>query len=257
MKKSKLSGRPKLSAGDDSIAAQNLIRLYSQSPTDLRKIVALGLAAWEIKEARLKYGEWGLWLVVHAPDLVRLDSITGRPRAGNRLIAHMDLAKAVLARAGFSSIQKYLKEVAKFPNSGICDGGNFLLLRENEVPAEVLPLRRKICALVDGKTQRQLFCPAKPGAEENTRVRRFIPSLGKYGVLTRQEHDLFRGVAEEGRLVDLGRDLGICRNWLNETINVSNLAMMSDELIFKFCDAVEAAAALGRRMLETRKGMGL
>ena len=57
--------------------------------------------------------------------------------------------------------------------------------------------------------------------------------------------------------MDLQRDLEICRNWLNEIINVGNLAMMSKELILKFCEAAEVAAALSRRLLETRKGMGL
>lgn len=58
---------PKLSTGDDVAAAQHLLRLYNESQIELRRAVALGLAAWEIKEMRLKHGEWGRWLGAHAP----------------------------------------------------------------------------------------------------------------------------------------------------------------------------------------------
>jgi hypothetical protein len=159
-----VSSAPKLNTGDDLTAAQTLMRLYSESPTGLRKIVALGLTAWEIKENRLKHGEWAYWLAVHAPGLCCQDSVTGRPKAGSQLIAHMELTKNVLAGVGFPTIESYFRVSLKFPKSGKSAWGNFLLLPENEVPVEFSPLRQKICALVDGKSRHQLPCKSKPVA---------------------------------------------------------------------------------------------
>ncbi len=86
---------------------------------------------------------------------------------------------------------------------------------------------------------------------------RFTLVWEKSGEPTREERDLLDGLAEERRLVNLERDLESYSKWLPETINVGNLAMMTDHVIIQFCDAAEAAAALGRRMLETRKGVRL
>ena len=72
---------PKLKSGHDSVAARSLLKLYTDAQNGMRKIVALGLAAWEIKESQLKHGEWGPWLAANAPALARPDSVTGKPKA--------------------------------------------------------------------------------------------------------------------------------------------------------------------------------
>jgi hypothetical protein len=254
------STNPRLSTGDDSAAAQNLIRLYSESQTELRRVVACGLAAWEIKETRLQHGEWGYWLGAHAPGLCRLDSVTGRPKAGSQLIAHMELAKNILARIGFPTIESYFHATAKFPKSGICAGGGFLLVQENEVPPEFMPLRQKICALVDGKSQRHLS--GKSTTAPNAKYGRIAAEVARFKDLIDpidpaggQSAPAVRLAGEELRLIKLEADLEALHDWLPEIANVSSLGMMTDHTIKNFCDVAEAAAAFGRRVLETRKGI--
>jgi hypothetical protein len=248
---------PKLSTGDDLTAAQTLVRLYSESPDELRKIVAFGLTAWEIKENRLKHGEWGYWLAAHAPGLCRPDSITGHPKMCNQLIAHMKLTKNVLAGIGFPTIESYFRVTFKFPKTGKCAWGNFLLLPENEVPDEVRTLRQKIVALVDGKSRRQWAC--KSGQMADVAHGSFASQLVQLKDLTGNtcgHSALTAGLdGEELKLLQLERDMDFLHDSMLEIAEISNFAMMSDRVIKKFCDAAEAAAAFGRRILETRKGV--
>jgi len=157
---------PKLKCGGDAMAAKKLLKLYSDAQVGMRKIVALGITAWEIKETHLKHGEWGPWLAAHAPKLCRLDTGTDKPKASASLSNYMELTRNVLEGVGFPTIEKYLAEAAKFPNLGICGGGGFLLIADKKVPEAVRPLREKIFALVDNKTQRQLFLEFKQAEEQ-------------------------------------------------------------------------------------------
>jgi hypothetical protein len=246
---------PKLSTGDDVAAAQHLLRLYNESQIELRRAVALGLAAWEIKEMRLKHGEWGRWLGAHAPGLCWRDSVSGRPGAGSQLTSHMELTRYVLISVGFPTIDDYLREVLKFPASGICSEGKFLLLRESEVPADILPLRQKICALVNGSARRQLSHRRKPTeGSPNGGFQDTIQNLKKWRVRTTEQRDLLAGLAEEQRLLEFEYEIEFFSGWLSESMSVGNLGMMTSSTIGKLCEATERAASLGRRILETRKG---
>lgn len=157
---------PKLKSGNDEAVAEKFNQLYDDAQTGMRKIIALGLMAWHIKENELKHGEWGAWLYAHKPDLCRLDSETGKPKPTSQLNGYMDLAKGALEKVGIPTLQKYFAEAAKFPTIGNMPSGGFLLLHEANVPAEAKPLREKICALVDGKTQYALFSEFKQGEEQ-------------------------------------------------------------------------------------------
>lgn len=169
---------PKLSSGDDDVAAKQLTKLFTDAQNGMRRIVALGLFAWEIKETRLKHSEWGPWLAAHAPSLCQIDSVTKKPKASHALQNYMSLTKGVLEAIGFPTIEKYFDEiskfarganletVAKFPKIGNLKSGGFLLLPDKKVPAEIKPLRDQICTLIDGKTQRQLFLEFKQAEEQ-------------------------------------------------------------------------------------------
>jgi hypothetical protein len=247
---------PKLNTRDDAVAAQNLVCLSSEAELDLRKVIALGLAAWEIKEQRLGHGQWGRWLATHAPVFSQPDAITGRPKAASQLLSHMELAKNVLALAGFPSIESWLKEVAKFPKSGICSEGKFLLLPESEVPAGALPLRQKICALVEGKTRRQLSCRSRlmkqstQADTEEVRLDSKPPAIPSWW-----HSDSATAMNEELDLSQFANKLVTYSDWVLRIVNVADLAMTPDDVIKKFCEATEAAAALARRVLETRQAI--
>jgi hypothetical protein len=155
-----------LKGGDDTLTAKQLNKLFADAQTGMRKIVALGLFAWEIKERQLKHGEFGAWLAQHCPKLATADSVTGKPRASRALSGYMDLTKSVLENVGFDTIEKYLDEAEKFSGVKSLKHGGFLLMADKKVPDSVKPLREKICELVDGKTQRSLFSEFKQAEED-------------------------------------------------------------------------------------------
>jgi hypothetical protein len=207
---------------DDCQAAQTLRRLAAESPADLRKTVALGLAAWELKELRLQHGEWGVWLADHVPTLCRPDSATGKPKAVTRLLQHMELAKNVLACAGFPSLEEYFATIAELNEPNVCAGARYLLLPETQVPPAVRPLRRRLRTLLDG-------CLRPPTTED-------------------------AHLSEERRLIELQRELKRQTKWIAQQMNIESVALLPSGVIEQFCEAAEAAALLGRRVLETRKG---
>ncbi len=148
---------PKLRNGGDAAAAKKLLKLYSDAQIGMRKIIALGLAAWEVKETQLKHGEFGAWLAAHAPKLSRMDDTTGKPKASSQLSGYMALTKNVLEGVGFPTIEKYLEATAKFPNPGICGGGGFLLIADKRVPTEAKELREKIANWLTAKPNVSCF----------------------------------------------------------------------------------------------------
>jgi hypothetical protein len=150
-----------LKAGNDAATAKQLKKLFADAQTGLRRIVALGLFAWEIKETKLNHGQWGPWLADNCPELSTIDAATQKPVASRALRGHMELTKNVLEACGCDSIDKYLATVAKLANDANLKPGQFLLMPEKKVPENLSEMREKICALVDGKTQRSLFSEFK------------------------------------------------------------------------------------------------
>jgi hypothetical protein len=192
----------------------------------MRKIIALGLAAWEIKENQLKHGEWGPWLAAHAPGLCRPDSVTGKPKASHALSNYMELTKNVLENIGFTSIGKYLATVAKFPlQGGICGGGGFLLLAEKKVKGEFKPLRDKICALVDGKTQRQLFLEFKQADEDSNKPKR--GRLKGHGGATKEQRANAEERERQERITERKLRAEEIAEWLTEMSDDAGLGEIS------------------------------
>jgi len=157
----KLAPVANLSGGDDKAEAKKLNKLFTDAQNGLRKIIALGLLAWEIKESKLKHGEFGNWLATHCPKLATLDSVTGKPRASRALSGYMELTKSVLENVGCPTIEKYLETIAKCANDAHLGGGKFLLIADKKVPESLKAVHDKICELVDGKTQKALFSEFK------------------------------------------------------------------------------------------------
>jgi hypothetical protein len=179
--KASASVAPTLSDGQDKTTAKELTKRFSDAQSGMRRIVALGLFAWEIKETKLKHGQWGAWLSAHCPKLTRIDQATNQPKPSTALSGYMDLTRGVLDNLGFT-VEKYLAHISNSRLPGICQGGKYLLLPDKKLPAEVLPLKEKICSLVDGKTQRQLFLEFKQtDADGKPKVGRLQGQGGKAG----------------------------------------------------------------------------
>jgi len=154
--------------------AKTLGELFDDAQQGMRRVVALGLFAHEIK-SRLKHGQFGPWLKDHAPRFSR--EVNGRPAASCQLLAYMELASGVLESCGFKL--KEFTDLANCGSSAISHGGEILTLPDNKVPEEARPMREKICALIDGKTQRQLFAEFKTAEDDGDDLKVGSP-LGKH-----------------------------------------------------------------------------
>lgn len=241
---------PKLKCGHDDAAGKQLTKLYNDAQTGMRRIIALGLFAWHIKENELKHGEWGPWLAVNAPKLCRADSATGKPKAGTQLTTYMTLVQGVLEKAGFPTIEKYHDAVSKFPVIGNLPGGGFLLAPEKKVPIEQKPIREKIFALVDGKTQNQLFLEFKQADEDADKPKR--GRLKGSAGLTKEQRERAAQRAEQERLNQLEETILENTDWLLEIADATHLGAMESRLIKKFCDAADTASGFGKRVLVAR-----
>ncbi len=146
--------------------ARTLVELYDGAQNGMRRVIALGLFAHEVK-SRLKHGQFGSWLKEHAPKLSR--EVDGRPLASCSLAAYMQLTSGVLESAGFK-LGEYL-QMAKIQTLDLSHGGEILLLDEGQVPEGCREFREKICSVVDGKTQRQLFLEFKTADDDEEAVK--------------------------------------------------------------------------------------
>jgi len=146
--------------------ARTLIGLYDAAQNGMRKVIALGLFAHEVK-SRLKHGQFGHWLAEHAPKLSR--QIDGRPLPSKTLSSYMQLTSGVLESAGFK-LGAFL-EMSKITQGDLSHGGEILLLDEGQVPESCRAFREKICSVVDGKTQRQLFLEFKTTDDDGEDVK--------------------------------------------------------------------------------------
>ncbi len=247
----KLALNANLKGGNDALAAKQLNKLFAEAQTGMRRIVALGLFAWEIKERQLKHGEFGAWLGVHCPKLATIDEVTGKAVASRALRGYMDLTKNVLESVGIPTIEKYLDEAEKFSGQKNLSHGGFLLIADKKVPDAVKPLREKICALVDGKTQRSLFLEFKQCDDDEAKPKRGALK-GSKG-LTKEMREQAALREEQARLNELEETITERNDWLWEIADAKNLGMMDGKLLKKFCEAADTASGFARRILESRK----
>jgi hypothetical protein len=244
---------PALKGGNDQAAAKQLTKLFSDAQTGMRRIVALGLFAWEVKETRLKHGEWGPWLAAHCPALARVDSGTGKAKASNALSSYMELTKNVLEQVGFGTIEKYLSHVSNSLPEGICQGGKWLLLPDKKLPKEALPLKEKICSLIDGKTKKQLFSEFKQAVEDSAGSAK--PKRGNLsGKGCTKEHREAAALAEEqARITELTLTAEDTAKWLLDNSDHKHIGLLPDETFSKLFTSLETALGYMRNVAESRR----
>lgn len=246
---------PKLKTGGDEAVAKQLGKLFADAQNGMRRIVALGLFAWEIKETQLKHGEWGPWLAAHQPKLSTIDSVTGKPKPSRALSGYLDLTKCVLESVGFPTIQKYLSHISNSQTMRICHGGKFLLLPDKKIPDEVKPLREKIFALVDGKTQRSLFMEFKQAEEDEAgELKKKHGRLKKQGGASAEQRAAAAERAERERIEDIESASDDFIAFATENADDKHLGMISDKLFGKVADAAELLTTYCKRVQQMRKG---
>jgi hypothetical protein len=243
-----------LKTGDDAATAKQLNKLFAEAQTGMRRVVALGLFAWQVKETQLKHGEFGAWLAQHCPKLATVNE-GGRPRPSRALQGYMELTKGVLEKVGYSTIEKFHEAILKFPYRGNLTQGALLLLPENKIPQEAMPLREKIFALVDGKTQNQLFWEFKQSDDDENPKPKRGQLKGSKG-LTKEMREQAAAREEAERLNELEEAILERNDWLLEIADAKNLGMMDSKLLKKFVEAADTASGFAKRTLESRKEGG-
>ena len=242
--------RPTLKTGDDAQAAKELLTRFADAQNGLRRIVALGILAWEIKMVRLKHGDFGYWLAANAPDLCRAHSPNGIPQTSQALNTHMQLTKGVLESIGLP-LDKYFKKLANvysnphqvgISNSIDLTGGNLILADEVNIPKQLLDLREKIFAVIDGKTMKQLLLDFKSCEEdaEGNRKAKVGRRKGEGGashdqrVAARRAAEIADRAAREARMEEL-------TPWMVECADDAHWGQDDDAIIISFTDAVAIA----------------
>jgi hypothetical protein len=245
-----------LKTGNDAATAKQLNKLFAEAQNGMRRIVALGLFAWEVKETQLKHGEFGKWLLQHCPKLATVEESTGKVLASRALRGYMELTKGVLESCGVASIEKYLGSAAKFAHDANLKPGQFLLLADKKVPDDLKPLREKIFELVDGKTQRALFMEFKQSNDDDDQPKPKVGrSKGSSG-LTKEMRELAAQHEEEERLNNLEQETKDTTDWLLKHADAKNLGMMDSKLLAKLQAANQTVSGFITRLLESRKGGG-
>jgi hypothetical protein len=234
-------GAPRLKAGDDELTAKELVGRFGDAQNGMRRIMALGLFAWEIKEQHLNRGEFGPWLAAYAPALARTDAKTGKTKASSALSSYMGMAKDVLESHKFT-IKKYLGLISNSHARGNCRGGNFLLLPDAEVPKEIRPLHNKICSSVDGKTKRQImlgFKQVEDDGDGNLKVKRGRRK-GEGGA-SKEQREQAAGRDEKDRLEAIKLEATNFVGWINQNADNDHLGKVEDQA---FNDLLSAALHL-------------
>ena len=252
--KLKLAIVPKLRSGNDAEVAEQLTHLFDEAQNGMRKIVALGLFAWEVKQGRLKHGQFGPWLAAHCPKLATVDSATGKPKTSRALNGYMGLTKNVLESAGFATIQKYLGTAGKSANDADLGHGQFLLIEDTKVPEKLKAVREKIFEIVDGKTQKQLFVEFKQAEEDesdNPKPKRG-QLKGSKG-LTKEMRERAAQREEAARITELEVETGDVTKFLLENSDVKNFGAIDPKVLAKLAEAMETAQGFIKRLEDSRK----
>lgn len=244
---------PSLIDGHDKDAAKQLTKLFTDAQTGMRRIVALGLFAWELKESRLKHGQFGPWLAAHCPKLVRTDAATTKAKPSAALSSYMELTKGVLENVGFT-IEKYLAHISNSHEMGICHGGKYLLLADKKLPKEVLPLKEKICDLIDGKTKKQLFSEFKQAEEDSTgKAKPKRGNLSGRGC-TREDRANAAAIAEQEEITALNLESENLTMRLLELSGPKGIGRFNDSNLDEFWKAIQTAHNFTRDLVASRQG---
>jgi hypothetical protein len=244
---------PKLRSGNDADAAEQLSSLFDDAHNGMRKIIAFGIFAWELKQGQLKHGQFGAWLAAHCPKLATAHSTTGKPMASRALNGYMDLTRNVLESAGYT-IQKYLGTAGKLAADANLSHGRFLLIEDKKVPENLKTVRDKIFEIVDGKSQKQLFVEFKQADEDETDSAK--PKRGRLkgsAGLTKEMRERAAEREEAARIAELEEQTKETTKFLLENSDAKNFGTLDSKVLAKLSDALETAQGFIKRLEDSRK----
>lgn len=248
----KLAKIPSLKSGNDAVAAKDLSHKFSEAQHGMRLVITCGLAAWEIKHG-LKHGQWGQWLANHAPDLCRPHSKTGFLQPTDALSSYMSTTASVLKTLGFT-IKKYFNHIQIPGMSGICHGGEFLLLPDAKLPEAAKPLRDKICALIDGKTHRQLCMEFNQVEEDATGA--IKPKRGRlkgHGGASKEQRAAAQAAEERARLLEIELSAKDFAKWMDNVSDAHGIGSIADRAFETYCEKLESHWFFCRNLRTSRR----
>lgn len=139
--------------------------LKSRVRPAMADIVAFGLFCWELKEVHLKHSQFAPWLKQFSPDSVQEHSQSGALQICYEVRSSMEVTKSVAEACGFQItdlVHRLSGQIRDTRGFGNC--GDLMLKPAIDVPAEILSVREKISAVIEGKTKMQ-FMPGYKQAE--------------------------------------------------------------------------------------------
>jgi len=228
-----------LAIGDEAEVATRFRELYHDAQTGLRRVVAFGLYAWQVKLHHLRHGQWLRWCEQNVPDL--------KVRA---IQAHMTLAESALEQCGVKSLKRFIESQIR-STLRICHSGEFLLLPDAKVPEPIKPLREKIFSLIDGKSQRQLFAEFKQ-SEDGEKAK--IGRLKGQGGVSKAQRMAAKDKAMHERLIEIKLGAGETCKWLDEYADAAGIGLLDNEPLAKLKEACEHTAGFAGKLLRDRKG---
>ena len=249
-----LTHAPTLNDGHDQVIAKELRARYKDAQTGLRRVVAFGLLAWEVKEEKLKHGQFGAWLAANVPELTMTDSATGKPKPSVTLNTYMGLTKGVLESCGFT-VGKYLSHISNSQQLRICHGGKYLLLADKKLTEEARPLKNKICDLIDGKTQKRLMLKFKQAEEDSTGTAK--PKRGNLSGrgCTKEHRAAAQAAEDEAHLTELTLSSEDTAKWLLENADHKRIGALDDTHFAALLEAIETARGYMLAVQASRKGL--
>ena len=149
--------------------------LYREAQAGLRRVVALGLYCFDLKENHVKHGQFQKWLADHCAEV-----------SYRTVAVYMDLTQAAVERCGF----KIGEVIQKCSTLHFCHSGQLLLLPEVEMPGEARDLRTRLCELLEGKSIRQLMRELRPDREPGAGVKDRAPMTPEEKVLAEDKQAL-------------------------------------------------------------------
>lgn len=150
---------PMLKTGDDAEVIAKFEELFKEAQNGVRRIVAFGIYAEQVKTTKLKHSQFGPWVKASFPEI-----------SYRSVRAHMQLAESALKAAGFKSLKAFFNRCLPFQNGSVCHFahcGELLLLPEKGMPDDAIEMRGQICKVIDGKSARQLFAEFKQADEDD------------------------------------------------------------------------------------------
>lgn len=226
MSSTALQKGPRLKAGKDAEAAEQIRHYLAEAQNGLRRVVALGLFCIEIKENQLKHGQFQPWLQAHCPDI-----------SYRSLAAYMQLTRSVLEKCGFKTLEAYFSKVQ---NLHFCHGGEILLLPEHKIPDAAKPIRSLIFEVIDGKSTHQLMLEFKQADEdeEGNLARRRGRTKGCKGT-TKEQRQAAREREEQERIEEIEITAGEFCKWMEKVGGPKGVGLIANGSFKKLRSTVE------------------